>query len=158
MSRVHAHLPALAVGKALHLIPGGLRELVACEFVIGVDPVFAGIHHFTESDTGWAYRDIAHCVQDFHQEHRPRSDRGTKVVLPTNRLYRWDAWHGVRVVIHELGHVLHERVDESFIAEPVTEYARTNHHEAFAEAFDAWVWGEPIDRRTEALFERVAFG
>lgn len=156
-TRIHDRAPALAASKAMDIIPSGLAALTACEFVVGVDPVFANIHHFRTTDGDRPYKDTAHCVYGGHQLHRPRSDRGTKVVLPTNPAYRWDSWSGVRVVVHELGHVLHERTDISHVAEPVSEYARTNHLEAFAEAFEAWVWGQRIDDQTEALLNRLAY-
>jgi hypothetical protein len=153
-SRVHDRTPALAVGVALDHIPPRLRDLVACEFVIGVDPVFADIHHYDETSVaGINYRQVAHCVQPFHQMHRPASERGVKVVLPSNTSYRWADWFGVRTVVHELGHVLHWRTDERFTAKPVTEYAETNHYEAFAEAFATWVWGGVVDAQTAALFD-----
>lgn len=150
-TRIHDTTPAKAIGQAMRLIPAHLHPLIGCEFVTGVDPVFAGIHSFVET-RGHRYADTAHCVYDFHQDHRPRSERGVKVVLPSNRNYGWDSWQGVKVVIHELGHVLHERIGFAYVAEPITEYAHTNHHEAFAEAFAGWVWGETIDPRTTALF------
>jgi hypothetical protein len=156
-TRVHDLGPALAASKAMTLIPSGLAALTACEFVIGVDPVFANIHHFPTTDGGLAYKDTAHCVYGEHQLHRPRSDRGTKVVLPTNPAYRWDSWSGARVIVHELGHVLHQRTDMSHVAEPVSDYAKTDHREAFAEAFAAWVWGERVDDQTAAMLDRLAY-
>lgn len=154
--RVHDRAPAIAVGRAVALVPASLHELTACEFIIGVDPVFAGIHRYDVAPSGNAYRDVAHTVHDFHQTHRPRADRSTKIVLPANTRYRWDTWDGVRTVVHELGHVLHARLGFNWIAEPVSTYAHTNKYEAFAEAFAAWVWGERIDAHTDALLESLA--
>jgi hypothetical protein len=37
--------------------------------------------------------------------------------------------------MHELGHALHERLEFRPVAVPLTDYARTNTYEAFAEAF-----------------------
>ena len=156
-TRVHDHLPAVAVGRALAKIPRAIRPLVACEFVIGVDPVFAGVHTFAMTHDGRAYSDTPHCVYDFHQEHRPRAERGVKVILPTNPAYRWDGANGIYTVVHELGHVLHQRVGFDHVATPITEYAKTNHHEAFAEAFAGWIWGDRIDEQTEALFDGLVW-
>jgi hypothetical protein len=152
-NRVHDHAPAVAVGHALALIPSAMSTLTACEFVIGVDPNFAGIHSHTSNHTEFAYKDLAHCVYPHNQPHRPASDRGTKVVLPSNAAYHWGTWYGVETVVHELGHVLHERIGFDHIADPVSEYAETDQYEAFAEAFAAWVWHNPIDPRTLALFD-----
>jgi len=50
------------------------------------------------------------------------------------------------VIIHELGHALHDQLDHQPEVQPVTQYARTNSHEAFAEAFTAWVAASgPVD-------------
>lgn len=155
LGRVHDHRPAVAVGEALALMRAGLRDLTACEFVVGVDPIFAGVHR--EIDAHFPYADTAHVIYDHHQLHRPLADRSPKVILPTNPDYRWDTWYGVQVVVHELGHVLHQRVGWGYVAEPVTEYAETNHYEAFAEAFATWIWGGQIDAPTTALFDRLAY-
>ena len=68
------------------LLTPKLRELVACEFVIGVDPLFAGIT-VPHAEAANDYRNTAHCLYDFHQLHRPVSDRTAKVVLPSNPDY-----------------------------------------------------------------------
>lgn len=99
-------------------------------------------------------------MYDFHQHHRPVDRRGTKVVLPVNRSYRWGSRAGVMTVVHELGHVLHSRIGFDWVATPTTKYAETNHHEAFAEAFAGWLWSPArasrLDERTRALFEQLA--
>ena len=158
MSRVHDLIPAQAIGQALELIPARLRNLTGCEFVVGVNPVFAGIHCYGDeyAPEGHTYGDIAHCVQDIHQWLRPASDRTTKIILPSHRGYQWDTWAGVHTVVHELGHVVHYNTEPSWAADPVSDYAHTNHMEAFAEAFAAWVWGDPIDPRTAGLLDTLA--
>ena len=63
-------------------------------------------------------------------------------------------------VIHELGHVLDEVLDFSHVALPITEYAKVNEAEAFAEALVGWLFedsGEP-DEETRCLFESLAWG
>lgn len=61
------------------------------------------------------------------------------------------------------GHALHETVDFDWTAEPITDYASTNTHEAFAEAFEAYIVRDGLypvlqerDPATVALFERLA--
>ena len=140
----------------MRLLTPRLRELVACDFIIGVDPLFAGITpHYAEGAND--LRTTAHCLYDIHQLHRPLADRGPKVVLPSNPNYHWESWNGPAVVIHELGHVLQSRTEWDHKAEPVSEYAKTNHWEAFAEAFEAWIWGKRVDDATTALFNRAAY-
>ena len=158
MSRVHDRQPAFDVGKALELLTPKLRQIIACEFVIGVDPVLAGVHRFQRAADGRPYSETPHCVYDIHQGHRPVSDRGIKIILPRNPAYGWGSWGGVETVVHELGHVLHARTEPDHIADPVSAYAHTNHREAFAEAFREWIWGGRIDERTAALFDRAAKG
>jgi hypothetical protein len=161
LSRVHDSAPARAVGRALDIIPPRLVELVKVEFVIGVDPVFTGIHSYSDlaiQDQVYSYADTAHCVLDVYQMHRPADDRGIKIVLPSNRNYRWDRRAGLSTVIHEFGHAVQDKFnlyDQSVI--PVSDYAHTNHYEAFAEAFAHWCLEKPVDDETKALFERLAF-
>lgn len=83
--------------------------------------------------------------------------RVTTVVLPTLRFA--EPW----VILHELGHALHETVRWTFRAKPVSTYAENDHHEAFAEAFCAWIapWyaGKPlvaIDPAAAAFFDALA--
>jgi hypothetical protein len=68
-------------------------------------------------------------------------------------------------VIHELGHALDDVLDYEWWAKPVSAYAQVDDHEAFAEAFTAWV-GLPsyqterellyrIDRDTAAFFDAI---
>jgi hypothetical protein len=68
-------------------------------------------------------------------------------------------------VVHELGHALDEVLGHEWSAKPVSDYARVDEYEAFAEAFTAWV-GLPsyqtergrlhrIDRETAAFFDAI---
>jgi hypothetical protein len=161
MNRIHDSLPARAVGRGLDYIPSRLLDLVKVEFVIGVDPVFAGIHKFKDRQIGesvYQYKEVAHCVLAVHQTHRPMDDRNTKIVLPSNRNYDWNDFYGLQTVIHEFGHATQDRFDlYGHHAFPVSDYAKTNVYEAFAEAFAAWCLSEPVDDETKALFERLAW-
>jgi hypothetical protein len=135
----------------MDLIPASLHEWVAADFACGVDPLFAGLHRFEDASYGRSYRDTAHCVHPHHQMHLPADRRQTTIVIP--KVLTPDH------IVHELGHVLHERLQWEPIAEPVSWYARTNHHEAFAEAFTSWlVPGHAArpDDRTLALFEQLS--
>lgn len=147
LSRVPNARFAEVIGEGLSRLPEGMRlRLGHVQFVCGVDPVFAGLHGY---EGHWR----AHCCYPYHISG-PRDRRVTTVVLPV--------LEGPHVVVHELGHALHETIGLSHIAVPVTEYAATNHEEAFAEALVAWThwYGDQAtalqDKATRALFGRLA--
>lgn len=147
------------IEAAYGLIPTQLHALIRPDFLTGVDPVFAGLHDYRDASYGRSYRSIAHVAYDFHQR-LPAARRRTTVVMPVVET--------VRTLVHELGHVLHERLRFEPEPAPVTGYARTDWGEAFAEAFAAWVlplghgYGAAKDklyeddRATVALFEGLA--
>jgi len=129
-------------------------------FLTGTDPIYAGLHDYIELDEvdgleieeGESYRNIPHVVYPCHQFVLPKSLRHTTVVLP-KIIYPW-------MVVHELGHVLDEALDYSHLALPITDYAKVNNAEAFAEALVGWLFedsGEP-DEETRCLFEYLAWG
>lgn len=144
------------VEAAYGLIPARLHHLIQADWLTGVDPVFAGLHDYLDMSYGRSYRTTAHVAYDFHQL-LPTARRRTTVVMPS--------LVAVRTLVHELGHVLHERLRFEPSPQPVTEYAATDRFEAFAEAFAAWAlplghsYGAAKDqlyegdRATVALFE-----
>jgi hypothetical protein len=143
---------------ALDWLPSSLaRRLGFVQFFIG-DPVFAGLHDFEVAEDGDSMRTSPHYVTEHQQIHRPRSARRGTIVLPFGPGRMDD-------VIHELGHVLDDVLDYEWWAKPVSDYAQVDDHEAFAEAFTAWV-GLPsyraardrlyrIDRDTAAFFDAI---
>lgn len=147
MNRLPAHRYAPDIARALHVTRRFARHMGTPDFLCGVDPVFAGLHDYIDTSDGRSYRDTAHCVHEMHQQHMPRARRRTTIVLPQPR-------HAV-VIVHELGHALDEALGFPHIAQPVSDYARTNRWEAFAEAFTSWLfWGyaDDPDPETAALF------
>jgi hypothetical protein len=153
MNRLHQAGHRAVIGEALRIIPARLHELVAVDFLCGADPLFLGLHRYalTQEANARSYSTTAHCVYPFHQMHLPADRRATTVVLPS--VVTPD------VVVHELGHVLHERLRFEPTAAPVSGDARTNRHEAFAEAFTTWLLpdhGDRPDERTLALLEGLA--
>ena len=99
------------------------------DFLCGVDPIFVGLHSFTDTTDGRSYRSTTHAVPSFLA-----NDGRTTVVLPTQE----DWW----TIVHELGHVLDERMGWQWTLPPVNDYAATDRCEAFACAFVTWVCGD----------------
>lgn len=150
-SRIHDRRTAEQIGEALRLIGPRIRERLGhVQFVVGVDPVFAGVHSYEDTADGRSYRQTACCLYP-HHIIGPRDRRVVTVCLPVHER----KWTGVWTVIHELGHALDYTIGRDHIAEPVNEYAETNREEAFAEAFASWVWGQQIDPATRALFRML---
>jgi hypothetical protein len=120
-----------SIAAAWSIIPARLHDLIQTDWFCGADPVFADLHRFEEASYGRSYRSVSHCVHEHNQTHRPRAARSTTVVLA--------AAEPPRTVVHELGHVLHARLDWQHVPRPVSWYAETNWYEAFAEAFTSWL-------------------
>jgi hypothetical protein len=151
------------VGEQLLMALDWLPKSVATRlgfvhFFIG-DPVFAGLHEFEVADDGGSYRTAAQYVSECCQSHRPRSARRATIVLPFGP-------GRTATVVHELGHALDEVLGHEWSAKPVSDYARVDPYEAFAEAFTAWV-GLPsyqterdrlyrIDRDSAAFFDAIS--
>lgn len=136
MQRI-AERNAETIGVALDYLPDRFRDLAACDFFCG-DALFAGITTAVgaveRTSDGRSYRSVEHVLFPCHAR-----DKRTTIVLPVRTI--------VPVVLHELGHVIHwalfERVgrwDAIPRLEPVTDYARRNWLEEFAEAFTAWFY------------------
>lgn len=139
------------IGRALDTVRPYLHRLGHVQFLCGVNPAFAGLHSIATTQGHRSLSSTAHCVGAHHLSHRPRSDRVTTVVLPLPV--------DPRVVVHELGHALHETIGWKGSPLPVTAYARTNRWESFAEAFTAQFYlnyGDEavrfVDGKTKALF------
>jgi len=122
---------APAIERGFGLIPKALRDRINPHFLVGVDPLFAGLHDFVDASYGRSYRDTCHCAYPWHQTPLAKSQRHTTVVL--------NGEPDVDTVVHELGHVVHESLGFDHRAVPLSGYAQTNHHEAFAVAFTAWL-------------------
>lgn len=119
--------------------PGIMRRLSGICYVAGVSPVFAGIHRYTHTYDGRSYNDTPHVAYPFHIIG-PADRKQTTICLPTHARHQWiDTLN----IIHELGHALHETIAFNHNAHPVSDYAKTNQWEAFAEAFTVWAWGTP---------------
>jgi hypothetical protein len=146
------------LSMALDWLPESIaRRLGIVDFFMG-DPVFAGLHELEVADDGGSYRNVAQYVSEYCQRHRPRSARRPTVVLPYGP-------GRTATVVHELGHALDDVLGYEWSAKPISDYARVDGYEAFAEAFTAWV-GLPayqaqrdrlyrIDRDSAAFFDAI---
>lgn len=173
MRRIASHRFAEPITEALGCLPRRIRWMLEdVPILTGVDPVFAGLHTYTDTGDGRSYSSTAHVVYPFHQRHLPACARETTVVIPKLD-HRYDRWGTVAMVVHELGHVLDDRLGFTEALPAVNDYAATNRYEAFAVAFQTWVWGpqprywdrrlDPYlallkDGRAPALFETLAGG
>jgi hypothetical protein len=156
------------VGRAMRYVPESLVDLAPVDWFLGSDPVFAGLHCFeTNTATGVSYRDrVGHYVHEDHQTHRPRDVRVPTIVLPAvdHHFYDHYAWWLIAWVLHEFGHAVQFASERNlrltWWADPITDYAKTSHHEAYADAFADWRCGYYdhkvlADRATVARFELI---
>lgn len=150
MNRVTSGAFREVIAAGIEAIPPGLSwRLRHVDFLTGVDPVWAGLHTFRNTDDGRHYSDTAHCSLRHHS-----SDRTTTIVLPVMT--------DPGVIVHELGHALDESLGWSHDAQPVTPYGSTSRSEAFAESFRAWLYwygDQDIfmrDQATRALFASLS--
>jgi hypothetical protein len=129
MHRLVSYQYSEAISAAMDYVPNSMHSLFeTVDFLTGTDPLFVGLHNY-ETTGEYSYRNICHTVYPLHQT-LPKSLRKPTIVLPKVPTL----W----TVLHELGHVLHWYYDLKYIAKPTTEYAKTSHYEAFAEAFTEW--------------------
>lgn len=158
MNRCHDHRVAEAIGVAHQLIPKSMSRFLHCDYAVGVDPLFSGVHEYTalQHFPEKSYSQVSHLVLPWNfRKETPASQRIPTVVLPGPV---WDTYHPpwgvVRSVVHELGHLIdfRTRYDLEGIY-PVSEYANIDRGEAFAEAFASWVWGEEVVDQEKQFFE-----
>lgn len=133
------------------LLPSRIAEkLKYTHFLTGTDPVYVGLHSYIDDGDGFSYRTCCHVAYDYHQEGLSKALRRTTIVLP----YLTTPC----VLVHELGHVLDEILGFRFTFRPVTEYAKANRYESFAESFVSWLYwdyGEEIDKEAEYIFSQI---
>lgn len=161
---------AEAVDPALRELSPVLREMVRCDWLLGVDPGFVGLHAYDKcgSGDGRTYADTPHCAwaAPFHL----RKGEPTTVILPKIGDLA-DRLGGISraqcVLEHEHWHVIDFEVylrTGKWIAEwvdlpVVSDYAARNMHERFACAGQCSLypprtdWGQVLGRDTRRFFE-----
>jgi hypothetical protein len=167
VERVASSSLASEVTPALQELSPALRGLAACDYVLGADPVFIGLHRFAEGRDGRPYAETPHCCWP---EHAIRPRERSTVVLP-RRFEAWGAAGSVGlaqlVLEHEHFHVIDQAVWERtghWIADQVelptvSDYAARNKWERFACAGQRYLyperteWGQVLDRATRRWFD-----
>jgi len=140
------------ISAAIDILPESLRHhMTDVHIVTGCDPVFIGLHAYRYSSDGRSYKHIAHVVYPYHQLTLPKHLRHPTIVLPTMR--------SICDILHEMGHIVHFWYGLDIIVPAIDDdYARINHHEAFAVAFQHWVLSsnDPmLDEYIKHLFESL---
>lgn len=150
MQRCTTYRASEALGAVQSLLTPRLDALWhSTDLFVGADPVFAGLHTYSDIVDGRSYTDTSHVVYPYHQLHLHRSWRNTTMVLR--------AAVSPFVVAHEFGHVVHQ-LSGWALTTPTSRYGRTNFYEAFAENFTAWLfgWRECVWDEDWALMEAIA--
>ena len=147
-------------------IPERFTERVQPHFLTGLDPAYVGLHRYHDTDSAVnvgrvLYSETPHFASPHHQS-LPKSQQHPTIVLPipyTAFRREWGEDHIRRAIAHEFGHALHAVLDEQPVFPPISEYAQSNFHEAFAEAFECWMCDEDVVRElapeAQALFDRL---
>jgi len=137
MERIRDYKFSTLIEAGYSYLPDSIADrLRHVHFLCGVDPVYTGLHDDKGTcPDGRLWREMSHTSYAYGQLSLPRDKRHTTVVLPRSI----ETYSPVSVV-HELAHCLDEV--EGFYERigSVTEYAKTNSGEAFAEAFCSWLF------------------
>ena len=150
MERICTSYNNAAIQFAHAVIPDSILNHLHFDYFIGCDPIFAGLFGYEDAEDGRSYHHTNCVAYPFHQL-LPKDKQKTTIVIP----------HKISEIytIHEIGHVLDEYLNFNCEVVPITEYAKVNRMEAFAEAFVAWlIKGYSqlrIDPKTLSLFESL---
>lgn len=160
MERIINQQYAELIAEAISAVPPKIMDIIRpIHFFTGTDPYFAGLEIDDDDDIGddRGFKTTMHYLPIECQLHIPKALRCPTIVIPNPNEALGD-------IVHELGHALDAQTmwyQYKTNITPVTEYANTNHEEAFAEAFGAWLFWDfgqlrDIDEETLALFKRLA--
>jgi hypothetical protein len=122
------------VGSAMDHIPAFIRNQIHFHFFTG-NPFNAGLIDRSEYYKESLLDYLALYVSPYAQsKHLPKILKVPTIVL----LQKPDGLDR-EVIVHEVGHALDEYLDNQFTFNPVSEYAKTDDYENFAEAFLVWL-------------------
>lgn len=121
--------------NVLNSLPKNIKKILGnVDFLINFDPIKVGLHNFLDAGDGRFYNTTSHACYEVHQNHLSKDKRNATVVLLDGD------YNDRNVILHELGHILDERLDfQAPPFYPLDEYAGTDHWEAFATAFQAYL-------------------
>ena len=149
------------IGAGISLIPCRIYERISyAQFFTGTNPSYAGLFDNEKTEDGRSYYETWSVA---NPHHLLCEDKRTTMVMP-NLCPQCPIKLLPYLVVHELGHVLHEVLQWQPSPAPVTDYAKTDWCEAFAEAFTLWLFPgykeyykilRPIDGVTLNLFNEL---
>ena len=153
-----------AIEWVVNRLPLGMKRILnGVHFIKGCDPVWMGVStnkyvgfdNTTKGRKG-SFCNWSHCCLKWGLKHLPLNDRETTIVIGSDiKKYEDER----KIILHELGHVLDERLIEIAIVEklkfyrpgcvPLDDYAAINGGEAFATSFQSWM---TINDKNEEYF------
>lgn len=137
-----------SISYAFSCLPDYISDALRdTHFFCGADPIFAGLHKYRTLSDDRSLREWAHITWGPYLSV-PKSEKISTIVLP--KLVE------PLVVIHELGHALHEKIRFNLVPKPVTWYATTDKYEAFAEWFTSYYGFYGKEKMELALEDREA--
>jgi hypothetical protein len=158
VERIRGHDAGELLSMALDWLPASVAtRLGFVHFFIG-DPVFAGLHEFEVADDGVPTGPLPRRVGVLPE---PPTEVGA---ARDHRVAVWARSNGNGCP--RAGACPRRSLEHEWSAKPVSDYARADRFEAFAEAFTAWV-GLPsyqaerdrlyrIDRESAAFFDAIS--
>lgn len=130
------------VADTIKGLPVAFRQLLeGVDFLCDYDPIFVGFDRGGKSPDGRDSRKQSYVLySNSCIRVEPKSRRKTTIVLNRNRFTRGQM--GL-IILHELGHAIHERLGfpAPFVA--LDWYAKTTPYEAFATSFQSFCSTEP---------------
>jgi len=158
---------AEAVRPALAELSPSLQELAHCDYVLGADPIFIGLHAYEDCGDGRTRRQTAHACWP-HPFHLRKGEPPT-VVLPSSRedIAAGSVSRAQITLEHEHFHIIDWAVFSrtgKWVADwvdlpVVSDYAARDKQERFACAGQRYIfpertdWGQVLSRDTRRFFD-----
>jgi len=133
-----------AIEAVRSTLPDGFKLLLqGVDFVGDYCSGFLGLCRHKKASYGRNYSQTSHVIYKGYKNSEPKSRKVATIVLMEDG----ESWEYKKLVIlHEIGHAIHERLGfvEPFVA--LDDYAATNKREAFATSFQSFC-SEGIDMK-----------
>lgn len=118
------------------LLPPIIQKYIEnSHILIGLSPIFVGLHNYKFGNTGRSNESTSHCVYGWALDQLSAPDRITTIVL-LNDDHKYPD-----VIYHELGHVLQDALPWEILPDQIKSfnwYANLSYGEAFATAFQTF--------------------